>query len=226
MNLDIFCSPTLTHLVVTLAQLRKFQIKTTEAFAKIFEDNSMANKHSSSALRRTLVLCVLSLVSFSANGAEDQAAPMSKLAWLLGEWAFSDEAVDGSYRETGTRSCNYVLDESYIQCESRGVSNSGHERSYFFIVGYNSMDSRYEMIGLTSSYPRQNLYVLKPSQDGNNIELDNNFWSAEGILPGNSATISYNGSDQYVWQIRTGDRDPQTGRRAVGFIDTVTRIAD
>ena len=148
---------------------------------------------------------------------------METLSWLIGEWTFEDAAVDGSYWERGTRSCEWVLHDQYIRCESQGVSNSGHERSYYFIVGYNSMDSRYEMIGLTSSYPRQNLYIIEPSRDGHTLELSNHFWTDDGLVPSNSATISYNGEDEYVWRIRTGDMDPSTGRRAVGFIDTVKR---
>ena len=80
------------------------------------------------------------------------------------------------------------------------------------------------MIGLTSSYPRQNLYILVPSEDGFTLELENHFWKAEGIVPSNKATIRYNGKDQYIWHIRNGELDKDTGKKAVGFIDTVTRV--
>ena len=29
--------------------------------------------------------------------------------------------------------------------------------------------------------------------------------------------------DQYVWEIRNGDVDPETGQKSVGFVDTVSR---
>jgi hypothetical protein len=85
------------------------------------------------------------------------------------------------------------------------------------------MDKRYEMLGLTSSYPRQNLYIIEPSKNGHRLELINHFWTDEGIVESNKATIQYNGVDKYVWNIRNGKLDPQTGRKAVGFIDTVSR---
>ncbi|MEM7016682.1 MAG: hypothetical protein AAF512_04990, partial [Pseudomonadota bacterium] len=95
-----------------------------------------------------------------------------------------------------------------------------------FILAYNKMDTRYEMLGLTSSYPRQNLYIIEPSSEGHTLELVNHFWTAEGIVESNKATIKYNGVDQYIWEIRNGDVDPETGKKAVGFIDTVTRLKD
>lgn len=164
-------------------------------------------------------------VSGGANAADaDAAHPMDKLHWLLGQWTFEDVQIKGDYRERGTRDCVLVLNDQYIQCESKGVSNSGHKRSYYFIVGYNRMDQRYEMIGLTSSYPRQNLYIVKPSDDGRTLQLENHFWTAEGLSPLENGTIRYNGVDEYVWEIRNGEMDPETGAKTVGFVDTVRRV--
>ena len=172
--------------------------------------------------------CMAALLSLSSVAyADDQEAihPMDKLNWLLGQWTFEDAQVNGKYWERGSRDCIKVLHDQYIRCESKGVSNKGHERSYYFILGYNKMEKRYEMIGLTSSYPRQNLYIIEASDDGHRLELKNHFWTAEGIEPSNNATIQYNGKDEYVWEIRNGEMDPKTGRKALGFVDTVSRKA-
>lgn len=170
----------------------------------------------------TLLTVLLTVFAFSSE-AKEQKMPMEKLSWLLGEWTFEDAQVNGQYWERGTRTCILVLENQYIQCESKGISNSGKERSYYFILGYNSMDKRYEMLGLTSSYPRQNLYIITPSDDGHTLEISNHFWTQEGIVKSNEATIRYNGKDQYIWHIRNGELDPTTGLKKVGFIDTVNR---
>jgi len=172
-------------------------------------------------LKLILVLMLAPLTGLAEHPPE---SPMDKLDWLLGEWTFEDVSVDGSYRETGSRTCTLTLHDQYILCESIGVSHNGHERSYYFILGFNRMDGRYEMIGLTSSYPRQNLYIIVPNENGDTLELTNHFWTEDGVVPSNTATITYNGSDQYVWQIRSGEVDPATGQKAVGFIDTVTKL--
>ncbi len=177
------------------------------------------------AVRRYIpVLLFLLTANTSAAVTSDTKRPMDKLSWLLGSWTFEDAQVIGTYWERGSRNCKLVLDAQYIRCESRGISNKGHERSYHFILGYNAMDKRYEMLGLTSSYPRQNLYIIQPSDDGHTLELTNHFWTDKGIVESNRATITYNGVDQYIWHIRNGELDSQTGRKAVGFIDTVTRV--
>ncbi len=170
-----------------------------------------------------ITLLLIMTTGSSTVVAGDNAAPMNKLSWLLGKWTFEDAQINGDYWERGTRDCKLVLDNQYIRCESKGTSNSGHQRSYYFILGYNSMDERYEMLGLTSSYPRQNLYIISLSDDGHTLELSNHFWTDEGIVPSNEATIRYNGVDQYVWEIRNGELNPETGKKAVGFVDTVTR---
>lgn len=174
-----------------------------------------------------LVFCLSLFFSLGVNAFaadEEKTNPMDKMSWLLGNWTFEDAQVNGQYWERGTRICVKVLDDQYIRCESKGVSNSGNERSYYFILGYNRMDERYEMVGLTSSYPRQNLYIITPSNDGHTLELQNHFWAAEGIVSSNNATIHYNGVDEYVWDIRNGEVDPDTGKKAIGFVDTVKRL--
>ena len=138
--------------------------------------------------RRPTLFAVSAMLFFSITAtsyASDNEVPnpMDKLSWLLGNWTFEDAQVNGAYWERGTRDCVKVLDDQYIRCESIGTSNSGNERSYYFILGYNRMDERYEMVGLTSSYPRQNLYIITPSEDGHVLELRNHFWTTDGITP-------------------------------------------
>lgn len=130
--------------------------------------------------------------------SEERPSPMDKFSWLLGNRTFEDEQVNGAYWEKGTRNCFLVLHDQYIRCESIGVSNKGKERSYHFILVYNTMDKRYEMLGLTSSYPRQNLYIIEPSEDGLTLEIRNLFWTEEGVKPSNEASIKYNGKDKYL----------------------------
>ena len=170
----------------------------------------------------TILLFSLAITIPSVEASEKNQ-PIKKLSWLLGKWTFEDVQVNGKYWERGTRDCTLILDDQYIRCESKGVSNKGQARSYHFILGYNSMDKRYEMLGLTSSYPRQNLYIIEPSKDGHRLEISNHFWTDDGIIKSNEATIQYNGVDQYIWNIRNGELDQETGQNSVGFIDTVSR---
>lgn len=165
----------------------------------------------------------ISILASSAH-AETEQRPIQRLSWLIGSWTFSDEAVDGSYKETGTRDCEYTLNDTYILCRSVGTSNSGKVRSYHFYFNYNDRNNRFEMTSLTAFYPHKDLYVMSLSADNRVIESRSRSWTEDGLRPQNEATIVYNGDNQYIWNIRTGYADGETGSRAVTFRDTVNRV--
>jgi len=163
------------------------------------------------------------LVLLSTPAHAVQTAPLDKLVWMIGAWDFDDSQIDGDYRETGSRVCEYGLDEQYIVCESKGVSSSGKERTYLFFINYNQLDERFEMTCLFGNFPRKFLYALDVSDDGREIRLTNHVWLADGLSTENPATITYNGADRYVWNNRGAEPDPVTGEHPVTFRDVVTR---
>ncbi|MCG8435764.1 MAG: hypothetical protein MJA83_17210, partial [Gammaproteobacteria bacterium] len=154
----------------------------------------------------------ISLAAFAGAGFAAEADPaLKKLDWLIGSWNFVDTEINGEYQEKGTRVCDYALDNHYILCESKGTSHTGRERTYLFYFNYNKLDERYEMTGLFGGFPRKIFYTLEVSENGHDIELDNNEITTEGIVRTSLQTITYNGKDQYVWNIRLGEPDPETG---------------
>ena len=163
------------------------------------------------------------LIGVCSPATAEPGEQIRRLDWLIGDWQFDDQQVNGPYRETGTRSCRYALDQRYIRCESEGNSHNGKRREYVFYFGYNERDQRFEMIGMTSSFPLQNLVKLELSEDNHTIELQGYFFTGEGLRPDNWSTIRYNGSDHYLWAIRSGQPDPETGAHPVTFEDRVTR---
>lgn len=171
-------------------------------------------------MRRELMCMGLLLLTAQAAGA----AEINRLDWLLGEWEFTDEQVAGDYSETGTRDCTRALDDQYILCVSKGVSNTGHQREYRWYFHYNRMEERFEMASLTSSWPRTDVYELDVRKDGRRIEVKTYTWKEGGLEQMNNATVVYNGRDRYVWEIRNAAADPDTGENPVKFRDVVTRV--
>lgn len=149
---------------------------------------------------------------------------IERLEWMIGEWRFDDQEVNGDYRETGTRSCVWTLDKKYIQCKNTGTNHRGKTRTTVWYINFNSMDQRYEMVGMFGDYPRKNLYVATPDASGHVVKLVNESWSTEGMVPMNLATITYNGEDQWLWEIRTGQPDPVSGAHPVTFRDLSVRV--
>jgi len=176
-------------------------------------------------MNRTLaIIAFLALACCGNTHADDNNERIRQLDWLVGKWHFEDKAISGSYSETGTRICEYTLDDAYILCTSEGENSSGKKRSYVFLVSYNRMDERFEIVGLFGDFPRKILYVLTLSPDSHHLELNSVFWTDEGLVPNNEASIVYDGKDQYIWTIRSGEPHPETGIPAASYRDTVTRI--
>ena len=172
---------------------------------------------------RRMTASVTLLLLLAAGARADERLPLQKLDWLIGAWEFDDSEVNGDYRETGTRVCAYGLDDQYIICKSKGVSSSGNERTYHWYINYNKVDDRFEMTSLLGNFPRKLLHTLTVSADGHRIDLVNHDWSTEGVTATSSGTITYNGSDEYIWNNRSGEADPDTGENAINFRDIVTR---
>ncbi|MEM7281818.1 MAG: hypothetical protein AAF438_09345 [Pseudomonadota bacterium] len=135
------------------------------------------------------------------SAAYAQSPEMEKLSWLIGAWEYKDQQVDGEYVDAGKRVCAFALMDSYIVCESTGVTNSGKERNYLMQFNYNGLDERYEINDIFSDYTRKLLYRATWSEDGYTLELETNTWSADGMVRLSTATVTYNGKNQFVWEI-------------------------
>lgn len=135
----------------------------------------------------------------SAQEPDTSQPGITQLAWLIGEWTFEDIEIDGDYRESGTRVCEYALGGDYIACESRGVNHRGVERIYLWYFNYNDRDQRFEITSLFQVFPRKLLYTATLRERGHRLELSGGAWEGDQIVIDAAATVVYNGSDQYVW---------------------------
>lgn len=144
----------------------------------------------------TLLLCA-AVATTSEISAQEPA--IGQLDWLIGEWTFEDVEIDGEYRETGTRVCEYALGGEYIVCESNGVNHLGRERDYLWYFNYNDRDQRFEVTSLLQGYPGKLLYTATIHDGGRRLELAYGAWEGDQVLVEGGATVAYNGSDRYVW---------------------------
>ncbi len=128
-----------------------------------------------------------------------QEAGIEQLAWLVGEWRFEDEEINGEYRETGTRVCEWALGGEYISCESQGVDHRGRERSYLWYFNYNDVEERFEITSLFQGFPHKTLYTAVAHDEGHRLKISFGTWRGDQIVIDRGATVTYNGSDQYVW---------------------------
>ena len=172
------------------------------------------------------VICTLFFIFVSSQiiQASTKEPSITDLDWLIGKWQYNDVAVKGAYTDKGIRICEYTLNKSYIACLSDGVTNTGKKRSYYFYFNYNKLDKRFEITSLTSDYPRKNLYIVTVQENNHKLSLTSKSWTKDGMVDNNTAAITYNGKNIWLWKIRYGEADPETGIIPVSYIDKSTRI--
>ncbi len=149
---------------------------------------------------KALAAALLLLAASTPTGPlSAQESGIAQLGWLVGEWTFADEEIDGEYRETGTRVCAWALGGEYISCESRGVNHRGRERSYVWYFNYNDVEERFEITSMFQGFPHKTLYTAVAHDGGHRLEISFGTWRGNEIVIDRGATVTYNGTDQYVW---------------------------
>ena len=174
-----------------------------------------------------ILLAAAALALASKVAADDFKKSTRDLAKILGEWSFEDASADGSgsYRETGTRSCAYTLEETYIRCESRGRSAKGKDRIYLFYFNYNAADRRYEMHALHSSWSQTQRFTLSIEADGSWRLLRPAAPNADGgASRSNWGTVRFPDANSMVWETRLNSSDEAPDKWVLAFIDTSVRI--
>ena len=159
--------------------------------------------------------------SVSAQSAMDALQP------LVGVWDTEDTYYPedgGAIVESGVRTCRLVLRDQYLQCDTDATNAQGHHRTYRWMINYNSVMGRYEMLSVWSNVPFKAVSALEALDDDRG-------WLLRGVaVIGDTET----GSPSYSEMVfEAADRIVWTGRRVsdgvlpvdapVSFIETWVR---
>lgn len=121
--------------------------------------------------------------------------PISKLEKILGVWNVEEKHTTG-WSERGVRTCSYILDSTYIECETRAVSSTGKKRVYRFLLNHNSQADKFEMAGIYSNWPLKQFDL---------IDIEGTVWSIGNLgLPGGDVSresqLQFESNDAYAWR--------------------------
>jgi hypothetical protein len=168
----------------------------------------------------------LSLAQTAATPAALEPS-IRDLSVLIGEWEFEDRstaALGFDYVETGTRSCGYALDNSYIRCTSTGMSR-GKQRTYEFSFNYNRLDKRFEMVALHGDYGPKSVYNVTVSENGKRIDLvvNRGCRGDPPVCSSNWGTIRVVDANTMTWETRRNRSTDQPDTWPVITIDTARR---
>lgn len=151
-----------------------------------------------------MTLALLVLVGVSVNAQEPS---IKDLDAFIGTWNVEEATIADERREVnerGIRTCSYALSDTYISCETRSrFEKTGKERVYKFLINYNQVDKRFEMVGVYSNWGRKNLYTFTVQKEPLRLDLRGMFPAVEnGIERRSWDLIEFEGKDKYTWTVR------------------------
>jgi hypothetical protein len=106
--------------------------------------------------------------------------------------------------EHGTRTCQWIMERSYLQCETVTKRTNKAPRVYRFLVNYNRTVARFEMLSLWSNVPHKLVQSLTPDADQRRWRFSN------VVVIGDDEPLSEHWSELVF---ETADRIVWTGRR-------------
>ena len=118
-------------------------------------------------------LLFIAALTISSAVASSQPTPTAdaSLQWLaplVGVWETTDtyHPVSGSPSvENAVRTCEFVMRDSYLQCETVVTRPGGGGRTYRFLINHNPGFNRFEMISIWSNVRHKLVQALVPDAE-------------------------------------------------------------
>jgi hypothetical protein len=135
---------------------------------------------------------------------------VARLSVLVGSWDVEDvyRSMDGrEHRESGVRTCAYVMMNRYLECVTRGRNQAGREREYRWWFSWNPDSGRYELLSLFSNVPLKLHQTVYLDSTGGVWNIRTPPHQEPGSETWLGAELRFDGRDRAVW---TGYRNMQS----------------
>ncbi len=168
--------------------------------------------------------CLIAILLPNLCISQPTPEPIKQLDFLIGTWNLHEVTYPGQsneYVETGTRTCAYALNGSYIQCETKAI-RKGKERVYLFLINYLKQENRYQLISLYSDFDQQGrqAIVLDSTQSALQITALPSGFKNDFLT---RSTLSFTNPDKLVWQGWTSSTTSAKEWVPL-YVETATRI--
>lgn len=160
------------------------------------------------ARRRAISVGVLVLASVaSAPAAAQGTAPgateaMRRLSIFVGTWDVDDvyrSASGRESRETGTRTCSWVLGGAYVECVTRGRNQAGREREYRWLINHDPERNRYDIVSVFQNWTGKLHQTMRLDSAGTTFEIRAPSSTDDGVEQWTWARLVFDGPDRAVW---------------------------
>ena len=121
--------------------------------------------------RKTLI--AVSIILFISGGSFAQDKTIKDLDFLIGKWSVKEINEGQDWWEKATRVGEYILDSTYIQMSTYAVDSNNRERSYIWLIHYNSVAQRFEMVSVYSNWPKVETDFLVWDEGENKLTIRN-----------------------------------------------------
>ena len=164
---------------------------------------------------------VLAPAGVSAQSAIDALQP------LVGVWDTEDtyHPEEGDpIVERGVRTCGLVLRDQYLQCDTEATNARGVERTYRWMINYNSVLDRYEMLSVWSNVPFKAVSSLE-ALDGDRGWLLRGVGVIGDTEPSSSSysEMVLEADDRIVWTGRRISEGVSPEDAPISFVETWVR---
>lgn len=123
----------------------------------------------------TKTLTTLAFISVALiTNLYGQEPSIRQLEGWIGSWKVEEVFLPGSKDENRTKSerrCEYILNNTYIRCETKEYSIKSGTREYQFFINYNNAFKRFEMISIYSNWSQQRRDIIVPDSTGKRWDL-------------------------------------------------------
>ncbi|MCE7991127.1 MAG: DUF1579 family protein [Roseivirga sp.] len=165
-------------------------------------------------MKYSIIISLLFLLGFQYDS---EAQSIKDLDFLIGKWQLKEVVHKGEaneYTERGIRECKYILDETYIHCDSK-ATRKGKSRSYIMNINYNTKTKRFFMTDQFSDFDfRGNSEIILDSV-GQELHLISPLDVDDGEFF--RSRISFKDRNKLIWE---GWSSPFLGERVWNLLYT------
>lgn len=125
-------------------------------------------------MKSYLYVALIAMTPCAALAEESKATTVADLDFLIGVWSgrstFLYPREDGRApaHEEAQATCAYILNETYIQCDTAWARPDGRRRA--FRLHFNTLEDGYQTLFLYDNWPRHVSYVLR-YDSGNGVYI-------------------------------------------------------
>ncbi len=147
-------------------------------------------------MKRNLLIVTITLLSTSQVL---QSQSIKDLDFLIGKWEVSEVVYPGTdkeYIEKGTRTCEYILQDTYIQCTTNG-NRHGKDRSYQWSINFDKKTKHFIYTSTWSDYDFRGTYEIRLNAEKSELKVIPVYEPGEDAF--SRSTINFADKDHLIW---------------------------